>query len=217
MKRVDVESQARNLIREFPVLRAFDGQQWERALAGAVVLREEDGARLIHPVGWEHFTIVLRGALKLRVHSEDGRAFSAHKVGAGEVCMLSMSLLQSKSPTMPEVVAEGETWLLRVPAAHLDPLLAHCPGFRDFFIASTTECFGRMLALVEELAFDRLATRIEKYLHRCRSAQADAVIRVTHQQIAQEVGTTREVVSRVLKLMETNGKLRLGRGSITLP
>lgn len=197
-------------------MRDLRGAAWERALASAALVQEEHGNPVCARQDSEHFGIVLRGALVLRVHSQDGRVFNTHKVPVGEMCMMSVAAALGSPVNVADVIADGDLLLLRLPASHLDELLAQSPEFRKFTLTSMTSCFGRMLGMVEEVAFERLHTRIESTLRTIARERGESTIPITHQELANELGSSREVISRLLKQMERDGTLRLGRGVITL-
>jgi CRP/FNR family transcriptional regulator len=206
----------KQLISQIPKMRNLRGAVWERALASAALVQESHGNPVCARQDAEHFGIVLRGALVLRVHSQDGRVFNTHKVPVGEMCMMSVAAALGSPVNVADVIAEGDLLLLRLPASHLDELLAQSPEFRKFTLTSMTSCFGRMLGMVEEVAFERLHTRIESTLRNMARARGEPTIAMTHQDLANELGSSREVISRLLKQMERDGTLKLGRGVITL-
>ncbi len=206
----------KHLVSQVPKMRSLQGPIWERALASTVLVQESHGNPVCARQDTDHFGIVLRGALVLRVHSQDGRVFNTHKVPAGEMCMMSVAAAIGNPVNVADVVADGDLILLRLPASHLDDLLAESPEFRKFTLTSMTSCFARMLGMVEEVAFERLHTRIESTLRTMARARGEVNIPITHQDLANELGSSREVISRLLKQMERDGYLKLGRGVITL-
>jgi CRP/FNR family transcriptional regulator, anaerobic regulatory protein len=214
-----IHADADHLVRTLPGLRDISGPAWERALASATLATACPGTRIAaSSCDGAHFTVVLRGELVLRGSSADGRVFNMYKVRPGEVCTLSLIMLQLKSGPVPvsEVVAEGPLLLIRIPARYLDPLLAQSQSFRELMTSSLIRCVTHALGLIEEVTFDRLQTRLERHLREMHQAGGSEVLRVGHQALATELGSTREGISRLLKQMERGGLIRLGRGAITL-
>ena len=208
---------ANELIDTLPALRTISGPVWQEALKHATVVHERPGESLKpRDLDTDHFTVVVRGALVLRVGCDDGRMFNSYKVRAGEMCTLSVTMLGGGEVGVSDVVADGEVTLIRIPGRFLDPLMAQSAEFRALALQSLTGCFSRMISLTEQMAFDRLPTRIETALREMSETLGQRVLRVTHQEIANELGSSREVISRLLKNMEREGRLRLGRGVITL-
>lgn len=210
---------ADRLVRTLPGLRDIDGPTWERALASATMFTAGAGAHMSpSDCGPSHFTVVLRGGLVFRGSSSDGRVFNMYKVRPGELCTLSLITLRFKSGPTPvsEVIAEGSLLLMRIPARFLDPLLAQSQSFRELMTTSVMRCAAHALGLIEELTFDRLQTRLERHLREMHQLSGSEVLKVGHQALATELGSTREGISRLLKQMERGGLIRLGRGAITL-
>lgn len=200
-----------------PSLRAISGPIWDSALKHATVVHEPAGGSLKpREIEADHFTLVVEGAMVLRVGCDDGRMFNCHKVRPGEMCALSVSLLSGGDSRVSEVVADGDLTLIRIPGRFLDPLMSQSAEFRAVTLQSLTGCFGRMMGLIEQMAFDHLPKRIETVLRELSEAQGQRVLRITHQEIANELGSSREVISRLVKQMEREGRLKLGRGAITL-
>jgi CRP/FNR family transcriptional regulator len=207
----------RELVDSVPSLRAISGPIWDSALKHATVVHEPAGGSLKpREIEADHFTLVVEGAMVLRVGCDDGRMFNSHKVRPGEMCALSVSLLSGGDSRVSEVVADGDLTLIRIPGRFLDPLMSQSAEFRAVTLQSLTGCFGRMMGLIEQMAFDHLPKRIETVLRELSEAQGQRVLRITHQEIANELGSSREVISRLVKQMEREGRLKLGRGAITL-
>lgn len=205
------------LLRTLPSLATITGPEWQRALAAATLVQAPDGSEMaINPNRLDHFTLVLQGALKVRIQSEDGRIFSLLRTRAGEVCPVSLACMRTNQVLISSVLADGEVIALRIPGAHLDRLMSQSAEFRGFIMTTLADCFRKLRDALEETAFGHLGKRIEGQLReRCRES-GSRVLRVTHQDLAHDLGSTREVISRLLKHMEHDGRIRLGRGSITL-
>lgn len=208
---------AKQLVRSTPGLAAITDPTWAAAIEAASVMRLPDGASItMCSDDVDHFTLVLSGNLKIRARSDDGRIFSMYRVRAGEMCMLSLAFMSARTRLYADVATEGDALVLRVPSAHLERLLMQSPGFRAYMMNSMSGYVVKMLSLIEEVTFERLQTRIERHLEDVVRASGSTSIRVTHQELAHELGSTREVISRLLKSMEKSGSIALGRGTISL-
>ena len=216
--RTEVETfDAKRLIQSIPGLRDIDDGAWLQAVQEASVARIADGTSMtMCSDDVDYFTKVLTGQLKVRARSDDGRIFSMYRVRPGEICMLSMAFMYSHERLFADIGTEGEVLLLRIPGPHFERLLVQSPGFRTHMLASMSGYVVKLLHLVEEVTFERLQTRIVLHLEDVLKASGSNTIRVTHQELAHELGSTREVVSRLLKTMEKSGTIELGRGTITL-
>jgi len=207
----------KGLIRSLPGLDAINDPAWSNAVDAATVVRIPDNSSLnVCSNDVDYVTVVLSGALKVRARSDDGRIFSMYRVRPGEICMLSMAFMYSHERLFADVGTEGDVLLLRIPGPHFERLLVQSPGFRTHLLTSMSGYVVKLLHLVEEVTFERLQTRIVMHLEDVLKASGSNTIRVTHQELAHELGSTREVVSRLLKSMEKAGTIDLGRGTITL-
>lgn len=208
---------AKQLARSTPGLAQISDPAWLEAIEAAHVMRLPDGASMtMCSDEVEHFGLVLAGNLKVRARSDDGRIFSIYRVRPGEMCMLSLAFMSARNRLYADVVGEGDVLVLRIPAPHFERLLTHSPGFRAFLLNSMSGYVIKMLSLVEEVTFERLQTRIERHLEDVVRASGSTSIRITHQDLAHELGSTREVISRLLKTMEKAGQIEMGRGTINL-
>lgn len=156
---------------------------------------------------------LLAGAIRVYKGSESGREITLYEIGPGETCILNAScILGNKAyPANAVTLSAGE--FILVPAHDFRRLLGSHETLRDFVFSLLSERLGEVMELVNEVAFRRMDERLREYL---LEKSADGLLLATHQKIASDLGTSREVVSRLLKDLERQGKLSLARNSITL-
>lgn len=156
---------------------------------------------------------LLSGAIRVYKCGESGREITLYEIGPGETCILNAScILGNKSyPANAVTISSGE--FILVPAHDFRRLLGNHEAMRDFVFSLLSERLGEVMELVNEVAFRRMDERLMEYLV---EKSGDGVLAATHQRIASDLGTSREVVSRLLKDLEQRGKLLLARNSITL-
>lgn len=154
------------------------------------------------------FPLVLSGEVRVARGSAQGRALELYRVVPGEVCVVSASCLFGGRAMQAHGVATGPTQLVLVDPDGFDRWCAHAP-FRRFVFGVFAERLADLMALVEAVAFQRLDQRLADALLR-----HGAVIHRTHQALADELGTVREIVTRLLRRFERAGWLRLGRERI---
>lgn len=157
--------------------------------------------------------LVLSGSIKVQMTGLSGHSIVLYRMGADDICTLSIGCLMTGRGYRAEAVVEEDTLAAMVPRGLFDRLMAQSEDFRH----SVMESYGRrlddLMLLVEEVAFRRMDERLEAWL----LARATAgTIHITHQELAVELGTAREVVSRLLKELERQGKVKLSRGCIVL-
>ncbi|HWU82385.1 MAG TPA: Crp/Fnr family transcriptional regulator [Methylophilaceae bacterium] len=155
---------------------------------------------------------VLRLAGQSRVYkiSSSGREILLYRVAAGETCVLTTTCLLGRSDYPASTVVEEPIRDVVVPAAIFHQLMIESPVFRRFVMENYGALISDLIVLLDEVAFHSLDTRLAKLL----LDESGPQIHRTHQQLADELGTAREVVSRQLKRFEQRGWVSLGRGQI---
>ena len=160
------------------------------------------------------FAIVLAGSVRVGLNSETGRALVLYRVGADEVCVQTTLCLMAGQDYSAEGVTETPVKLVMIPAARFDRLMAVSKVFRTFVFQRFGARLQDISKLLEAVAFARIEARIAQAL----IARADNAGRIaaTHQALAEEVGTAREVVSRQLETLARSGIVRTARGEVTI-
>ena len=158
------------------------------------------------------YVMLLEGTVRVHKTSEDGREIVLYRVESGESCIMTTTCLISDDQYGAEGVAETDVKLAIVPPGIFNKLLACSEKFRNFVFEVYAKRMSMLMMLVEEVVFKKLDKRLAQLLLDRNKGQFEA----THQDIAMELGSVREVVSRQLKVFERSGLIRLGRGSITI-
>lgn len=161
----------------------------------------------------EHYFFVLAGRVRVQMVAESGREIVLYRIGAGETCVLTTACLLSGENYPAEARSETELDALMLPRTAFRALLDRSPAFRDFVFRAYGQRIAGLMALIEEVVFRRLDLRLAQWLAERADAQGTH-LPMTHQEIAQELGSAREVVSRQLKDFERRGWLVLGRGAV---
>lgn len=156
---------------------------------------------------------LLSGEIRVYKMGDSGREITLYEISRGETCILNASCILS-SMTYPAhaVSTEGGEMLL-IPAKEFRNLVAEYAEMRDFVFTILSQRLSTVMELVEEVAFGRMDRRLIDYI--AEKAENHHLL-TTHQKIADDLGTSREVVSRLLKDFERTGKVALSRNSITL-
>jgi len=139
-----------------------------------------------------------------------GREMLLYRVEPGESCIITSSCLLGHAPYTARGEAETPITLLILPSPVFDRLVAEQARFRDFVFHLFSERLAELMQLVEEVAFHRLDQRLAKLL----LAKNGDTLHATHQQLAEELGSVREIVSRLLKGFAAQGLVALGREQI---
>jgi CRP/FNR family transcriptional regulator len=154
------------------------------------------------------FPFVLDGAIRVSKLSASGRELPLYRVLAGESCIITSSCLLGHADYNARGVTEGPTTLALLPRPLFDEMLAE-PAFRDFVFALFAERMAELMQLVEAVAFHKLDQRLAALL-----LGKGRLVHATHQQLADELGSVREIVSRLLKGFAEQGLVHLGREQV---
>ena len=184
---------------------AIDALPVAEVPAGSVLFREGGGCR--------GFPLLLEGTIRVAKEAPGGRGIVLYRVQPGESCVITSSCLLGDAAYRAVGVAETALRLVALPTGLFERLLAECPAFRRFVFALFAERLSGLMALVEEVAFRRLDARLAELLL-ARSAQGTQPLRATHQQLADELGSVREIVTRLLNQFADEGLVALGRERI---
>ncbi|MCL2345992.1 MAG: Crp/Fnr family transcriptional regulator [Desulfobulbus sp.] len=197
----------------YPALAGLTPAQLAALLQPGAVMEVPTGAQVFS----EHqpcsgFPLLLAGRIKVCKSAANGRELMLYRVEPGGSCIISSSCLLGHSNYNARGIAETPLTLLLLPIpVFAELMLGHAP-FRDFVFHLFAERIGELMQLVEEVAFARLDQRLARLLLACQ----DDRLAITHQQLADELGSVREIVSRLLNGFATQGLVDLGRGRIAL-
>ena len=159
-----------------------------------------------------NYLLILKGRIKVMTRAENGREIVLYRLGGGDSCVLTTSCLFGNARYPAEGVSETAVTALAIPAARFNDAIQHSKPFREFVFASFSSHLGSLIALVEEVTFGKLDIRLARHL--LTQCSANSILATTHQELATELGTAREVVSRLLKDFESRSWVKLSRGSI---
>jgi CRP/FNR family transcriptional regulator, anaerobic regulatory protein len=160
------------------------------------------------------FAIVGRGDIRVFKLSESGREITLYHVEDGQPCRVNMLCVFLDRPAMVTAQVEATTEAVVLPAAAFREWVRTSEPMRRFIFETMAERMVDVLTLVEEIAFRKMDTRIAELLLRRFAGEHELM--TTHQELGAELGTAREVVSRVLKELERHGAVELRRGRIIL-
>ena len=158
------------------------------------------------------FPLLLEGSIKVVKLAASGRELMLYRVTPGGSCIISSSCLLGHTDYNARGIAETPLTLLVLPVVSFSALMLEHPPFRDFVFHLFADRIGELMQLVEEVAFARLDQRLAKLL----LARNESTLNVTHQQLADELGSVREIVSRLLKGFAAQGLVSLGREQLSI-
>lgn len=176
--------------------------------AGSILFRENDPC---HSFLW-----ILDGCVRVFKRSSDGREVTLYRVEPGGVCILTLNNLLGGRNYPAEAVAETHISGLMIGGGQFLEAIEVSPRLRHHVMQILSERLQEMVDLVSGLAFQRLDLRLANMLGKRFDRNGGDTLEVTHIQLARELGTTREVISRILKEFEHHNCVKLARGRIRL-
>ena len=156
---------------------------------------------------------VLSGDIRVYKIGQTGREITLYEIGPGETCILNASCILSGQTYPANAVSLSDAGLFLVPSAEFRRLISQHEKVRDYIFTLLSRRLTGVMELVEEVAFGHMDERLMDYLV---EKSADNRLETTHQKIANDLGTSREVVSRLLKDLERKGRVQLSRNTVTL-
>ncbi len=162
-------------------------------------------------------SLIVSGLVRIYKLSDEGREVTLYRIGRGETCVLTVAcLLGSDAVPYPvSAVAEHDTLMVVLPMEAFRQLFQTCDAVRQFVFSAMAAKFYTVLSLVENMTFKRTNERLMELLI-TKTGGGTYPLYATHESIASELGTAREVVSRLLKEFERDGILTMQRGKVTL-
>jgi len=201
-------------IERFDGLKRLDPAIRSRLEQRGQIRRFPEGTLLFGP-GQQptHLLLLLSGTVRVQKQSESGRSIVLYRVNAGDSCvMTSACLLTYDGGINAEGIAETDIEAVAIPRTEFDDLIATSTDFRNFVFSAYSKRLADLFFIIDEIAFKRLDIRLAQRL--LDMPAKGNILKVTHQALATELGTAREVVTRQLQEFQRRGWIDLSRGSI---
>lgn len=163
-----------------------------------------------------YIPVVMSGSVKVIRTEEDGREILLYYITPGESCIVSILSGMKQDTSKVKAVVEEDAEILMVSLQKAKEWIKKYPEWTDFIFGLYQKRFEELLSVVNSVAFQKADVRILHLLNQKAQLYKSNEISVTHQQLADELGITREAASRVLKQMEKDGEIRLSRNKITI-
>ncbi|GAB4052848.1 Crp/Fnr family transcriptional regulator [Spirosoma litoris] len=194
---------------EYPLLQ-------ELAVVGQYKIVPE-GAYLIRPGEYiRSVPIIIRGSIKIMRPDQEGREALLYYLGGQDACAMSLTCCLGSRRSEITAVAEEETELITIPVDKVDEWLCRYSTWKQFVFQTYQKRFDNLLATIDEVTFHKLDERLLTYLQKKAQSCQCRELTITHEEIANELATSREVISRLLKQLEKINKLKLSRGKIEM-
>ena len=182
--------------------------QMARFKAGDVLMRSGQFMK--------HTLLITQGHIKLYTDGEDGEEFFMYYLEPGQACALSFVCAARNKKSDVEAIAIADSEAILLPIELMDELMAKYKSWYYFVLETYRARYQEMLDVIRSVAFQSMDERLEYYLIKQKNALNSATIALTHEQIANDLNSSRVVISRLLKQMELKGKVKLLRNAIEL-
>lgn len=205
-----------DVLREvFPLI--FD-QEAQEAILNQSTYREFKEGELLIDIGQyiKFVPLVVRGLIKIVREDKEGNELQLYYLKPGETCAMSLTCCSAESTSKIRAVVEEDADCFLIPTRLLDEWTEKFPSFKNFVLTTYQKRFEELLATIDGLAFQKMDERLLHILKEKSAMLKSNTIPVTHLQLAEELHSSREVVSRVLKQMELKNMVKLGRQRIEL-
>lgn len=202
-------------IKHFPALGELDAAAVDSLLANSHLLTLEAGQSVFGPgTAPSNYLLLVQGRIRVQQLSETGREIVLYRIAPGESCTLTTACLMSYEHYPAEAVVEEQAVAVAISSGVFDELVASSKPFRRFVFSAFNHRFTKLLQVIEGVAFERIDIRLAQKLLELVDTKGHVVL--THQQLAVELGSAREVISRQLREFQRRGWVEPGRGQVTL-
>jgi CRP/FNR family transcriptional regulator len=199
----------------FPALKKLSSDALSRLVQASAIVELPEGSR-IFGLGQapESFMLLLEGTIRVQQVSEGGREIVLYRVQAGESCALTTACLMGYEEFQAEGIAETRIRAVAVQRSLFDELIASSKEFRQFVFTAFSRRITNLFQVIEDVVFARIDVRLAQRLLDLASKAGH--VDATHQQLANELGSAREVISRQMTEFQRRGWISAQRGSIEL-
>lgn len=160
--------------------------------------------------------IITKGTVKVFRMEENGKELLLYYLSSNESCSMAYSCCMEAKKSEVRAIAEDDVELIAIPHIKLEEWLCKYPSWKNYIFRSFNERFIEMLKTIDAIAFEKLDERLINYLKKKSEVVGKSVLPLSHHQIAEEMGTSRVVISRLLKQLENDKKILLYRNEIKL-
>lgn len=190
------------------VAKLYENSILKKYKTGSVILNENAYIRAI--------PIVVKGSMRVIRTEEDGREILLYYIKAGESCIMSFLGGMHNETSKVKAEVEEDAEILFLPIDKVSLFIKEYPQWLDYIFRLYHKRFEELLEIVNAIAFKKVDERLLNLLGKKAELTDNKTITITHEQLANELGTARVVVSRLLKQLEDNGTVQLGRNKIIL-
>lgn len=161
-----------------------------------------------------YMPLLLNGAIKIMREDTDGEDLILYFIETGDTCAMTLSCCMGNRKSEIRAIAETDAELIMIPIKKMADWMSKYPSWQNFILQSYQDRLKELLQAIDTIAFLKMDERLLKYLRDKAMVNRDETIKVTHQNIAQDLHTSRVVISRLLKKLENEGAIKLYRNKV---
>lgn len=177
--------------------------------------KAERGETIIdHGQNLKGMPLILEGAIKILRKDDDGDELALYYLERGDSCSMTMTCCMGQKKSVIKAVAETDVTFITIPVEKMKEWMQKYPTWMSFVFESYNNRFNEMLEAIDSLAFSNMHDRLYKYLKDQVVVRKTTVLEISHQDIAYDLHSSRVVISRLLKSLEKEGVIELGRNKI---
>lgn len=162
----------------------------------------------------DHIPLLIKGNIKVLREDKNGEELLLYVLESGDTCAMSLTCCMAESASKIRAVADKDTEVIMIPIENMQLWFHNNQSWRNFILESYQERFDEMLETIDTIAFLKMDARLYKYLTEKVKLTASTTLDITHLEIAEDLHTSRVVISRLLKQLENEEKIKLGRNRI---
>jgi CRP/FNR family transcriptional regulator len=180
-----------------------------------IIMELKAGEMLMDIGGYiKYIPLVMKGMLKIMREDSDGNELLLYYIRPGETCAMSLTCCMGDAKSTVRAEVEEDVLILAIPIRFMDQWTNQFQSWKSFVMHTYQMRYEELLKTIDGIAFQKLDDRLERALkEKCTSLGTNSLV-ITHQELANELNSSREVISRLLKQMERKGKVKLGRHKI---
>lgn len=202
-------------IARFDAFAAMPSERRDFLQANSTIMQIPAGSSIFGPGSTaDSFLLMLSGTVRVQKTSSNGREIVLYRISAGESCIMTTACLLAEEEYLAEGITETDVEAVAVSRQAFDELVSTCDIFRRFVFNAYSMRVTELFMLIDEIAFSRIDIRLAQRL--VRLANDSGQLSITHQALALELGTAREVITRQLSEFQRRGWIEVTRGSIAL-
>lgn len=200
---------------QFPGLARLPDHVRRKLQSDGKLIRVSEGAQIFGPGHVpDSLLFLLDGTVRVSQSSDVGREIVLYRVEAGQSCVMTTACMLAHEAYLAEGIAETDVTAMALPKATFDALVSDAPVFRDFILAAYAHRLTGLFKIIEDVAFGRIDMRLAARLLELSAGASE--VTATHQALASELGTAREVISRQLHEFQRRGWLEQQRGRVRI-